>query len=266
VAGDAHRWQKIFSMDQYDPDPVVAHATHFGDLVSWHGKLYFGTYQLPLYQTLNAFTFYGRPETWMGRLDTYMNAERATAMLEMENVGKSSQKVTLLYGEETLPVYDTALHLWVRKPNNLGQAPKLGPSGFGNRFNAYPWTWTLFHDHLYMATFDVSSTSPDTFAGILAQPNILDLPPFAVGLLRPFAELAFARYAGGDIWRMDSPGTPAVPEDTTGFGNRYNYGMRVWVPFEDKGKLYGGTANPFNLRTGPAEAGGWELLLFTARK
>jgi hypothetical protein len=64
---------------------------------------------------------------------------------------------------------------------------------------------------------------------------------------------------------MDTPDDPAVPEDTTGFGNRYNYGIRVWVPFEDKGKLYAGTANPFNLRTGPSEAGGWELLPFTAR-
>lgn len=244
---------------------MIAHATHFGDLVSWHGKLYFSTYQVPLFQTFNAFTFYGRPETWMGRLDTYQNAERATSMFVMDHAGERDQKVTLLYGEETLPVYDTELHAWVKKPNKLGQAPKFGPSGFGNRFNYYPWTWTLFQDRLYMATFDASSTSPDTFAGLLAQRNVLDLPPFAVGLLKPYNELVFQRYAGGDIWRMDAPDKPAVPEDTTGFGNRYNYGIRVWVPFEDKGKLYGGTVNPFNLRTGPLEPGGWELIRFTPR-
>jgi hypothetical protein len=265
TAKDTDRWQKIFTVADYDPDPVIAHATHFGDLVSWHGKLYFATYQVPLYQTLNAFTFYGKPETWVGRLDTYRNAERATSMFVMENAGKPDQKVTLLYGEESLPAYDADLGAWVKKPNNLGQAPRFGHAGFGNRYNYYPWTWTVFHDHLYMATFDASDASPDTFAGLAAQPGVLDLPPSAVGLLRPFTDVVFQRYAGGDIWRMDSPDSPAVPEDTTGFGNRYNYGIRVWVPFEDKGKLYGGTANPFNLRTGPVEAGGWELLLFTPR-
>ncbi|APR80071.1 Hypothetical protein A7982_05418 [Minicystis rosea] len=266
TAKDTKRWQKIFSIDQYDPDPVIAHATHFGDLVSWHGKLYFATYQVPLFQTLNAFTFYGRPDTWMGRLFTYEHAERATAMFEMENVGELHQKVTLLYGEESLPAFDTHLRVWLKKPNNLEQTPKLGASGFGNRFNYYPWTWTLFQNKLYMATFDASDTSPDTFAGLLAQPSALDLPPYAVGLLRPYTELVFERYAGGDIWRMDAPDKPAVPEDTSGFGNRYNYGIRVWVPFEDKGKLYGGTANPFNLRSGPSEPGGWELLRFTPRR
>jgi hypothetical protein len=263
TAQDAASWQKIFSMDQYDPDPVIAHATHFGDLISWQGKLYFGTYQVPLFQTLNSFTFYGRPKTWAGRLDTYKNAERATSMLAMENVGQSGQKVTLLYGEERMPVYDTRLHVWLKQPNNLGQAPKFGHAGFGNRFNYYPWTWTLFGGKLYMATFDASSAAPDAFTGIGSQPNLLDLPPMAVGLLKPITELAFQRYAGGDIWRMDSPTTAAVPEDLSGYGNLYNYGIRVWVPFEDKGKLYGGTANPFNLRTGPAEPGGWELIRFS---
>lgn len=266
TASDAASWQKIFSIDQYDPDPVIAHATHFGDLVSWQGKLYFGTYQVPLFQTLNSFTFYGRPATWIGRLVTAINAERATAMFEMENVGRIGQKVTLLYGEEKLPVFDTVRGRWVKQPNKLGQAPKFGPSGFGNRYNYYPWTWTLFGGRLYMATFDGSSALPDAFVGITSQPGMLDLPPHAIGLLMPIMNKSFELYAGGDIWRMDAPSSPAVAEDTSGFGNRYNYGIRVWVPFEDKGKLFGGTANPFNLRTGASEPGGWELIQFTVRK
>lgn len=264
TAKDAGAWQKIFSMDQYEPDPVVAQAAAFGDLISWRGKLYFSTMHLPGAQTVNAFAAYRRPESWLGRVNTYLNAERATAIFEMTDVGGSEQKVRLLYGEEKLPVYDTDRKVWVKKPNKLGQAPRFGASGFGNRFNYYSWRWTLFGDKLYMATFDASTAAPDTLPGMAAQ--IFDLPPLAVGLMQPFARRAFQQHAGADIWRMDSPDQPAVPEDTSGAGNRYNYGVRVWVSFEDKGKLYGGTANPFNLRTGPVEPGGWELILFTPRR
>jgi hypothetical protein len=54
-----------------------------------------------------------------------------------------------------------------------------------------------------------------------------------------------------------------VPETLDGFGNRSQYGIRVTVPFEDKGFFLAGTAGADNLRsqTGEDPPGGSILKL-----
>jgi hypothetical protein len=60
---------------------------------------------------------------------------------------------------------------------------------------------------------------------------------------------------------MDSPNRPAVPEEINGFGgDRYNYGLRAYGHFPEKGFFYGGTAQQNNLRSG------FQIVKFTARK
>ena len=56
---------------------------------------------------------------------------------------------------------------------------------------------------------------------------------------------------------MSSSDSPAVNENYSGLGDRYNYGIRILYPLEDGSGLIAGMANPFNLAPG----GGWELCL-----
>jgi hypothetical protein len=112
---------------------------HFGDLISFKGELMFSTYQYGGFATINQFATYGKPADEIDRINTYLNAERPAAVFSMENVGKSDQKVRLLYGNTKLPTYNGAAKKWQLKNNKLNQTPKFGRAGFGNRFNMYSW-------------------------------------------------------------------------------------------------------------------------------
>jgi hypothetical protein len=66
---------------------------------------------------------------------------------------------------------------------------------------------------------------------------------------------------GADLWRFDSPDTPAVAEDLAGLGNALNYGWRNLI--SDGEALYAGSAGAFNLVTDKTDAypeGGVELI------
>ncbi len=258
---DRGEWRRIFGVESYEPDPVIARATSMGDLASFGGRLFVGTSHVPMYATMNAFTAYGRPDTWSGRLYTAFAAERATAVFVIDDVGAATERVTLLYGEAELPAFDAAEGGWTRKANGLGQEPLYGPSGFGDHHNVATAAWAELDGRLYVTTFDVSSTA-GLLAPIFAQEALLDLPEEAVALLEALMGDALPSTAGGDLWRIDGPYQPAVPEDLGGYGNPYNVGTKALVAFEDRGELIAGTTNPFNLRT-EEDPGGWELLKLT---
>jgi hypothetical protein len=106
-----------------------------------------------------------------------------------------------------------------------GWTPLYGPSGFGNTSNEYTWQMAVYNGRLYIGTYDAAVLQGGT-----------------------------AQY-GADLWRFDSSDSPAVNENYTGLGDRYNYGIRILQPLEDGSGLIAGMANPFNLAAG----GGWEL-------
>jgi hypothetical protein len=166
----------------------------------------------------------------------------------MDNAGQADQKVTLLYGDAKLPVYNPATKKWEPKNNKLNQAPKFGPAGFGNRYNYYSWMWVQYKGSLYMSTFDVSSVVQGVFKGF--NPGVTHLSDLTVSLLQPVLNLSHNTLGGADVWRFDDPNRPAVPENLDGFGNRNFHGVRAWGSFPDKDKLYAGMTSWRNLKEG----------------
>ncbi|MFI1014828.1 hypothetical protein [Streptomyces sp. NPDC020965] len=255
---DATRWKPVFQLSDYEPDPVIAQAGMFGALTSWKGRLYFSTMYYPTYNTVNAWAYYGRPSTEIGRLNTYVNAERGLQVFEMTDPGKATQKVSLLYGDRTVPVYDKATRNWVPKENNLKQKPRFGPSGFGNRWNNYSWQMTVFNDQLYLGTGDFSNFLPE-HAELMKDPALFGVSAVTAELLKPVVNSVSAVYGGSDTWRMTDPNRPATPFNLDGYGNRLAHGVRFWVPFEEKGKLFTGSATFANLANRGRQSGGWDL-------
>lgn len=263
---DASSWQSIFSWSDFDPDPVIGKTVVWGALVSWHGDLYVGSYQLDssgtsLMAMWNAYNI-DRHADPAAITNDVANVGRPLAMFRITNAGKGNgQKVRLLYGDTLMSVYNPTLGVWVKKPNLLKQTAQFGPAGFGNPFNFYSWTWQVFGDKLYMGTFDASGEIGE-LAPMTQQ--ILGWSDQATAyqhdILGPTLRTTLG---GGDLWRMDSPSTPAVPEDLTGYGSKSTYGIRIMIPFPDKGFFYAGTASADNLRTSSVDRGGWRMLKFT---
>jgi hypothetical protein len=256
ATADPSNWKSIFKMSDYDPDAAIANAINFGDLISFKGKLMFSTYVYGGFPTFQAYARYGKPADEQGRLNTVLNAERQTAIFSMDNVGTPNQKVRLLYGEAKLPVYNTATKQWERKANNLRQLPAFGPSGFGNRFNYYSWMWEKYKGSLYMSTFDASSMA--RVAGTILGPAF-GISDETMELLKPVLNVTWTVLGGADVWRLDDPNLPAVPETLNGWGNKNAHGVRGWAAFEDKNKLMAGMATWANLNNTAQNAGGWEV-------
>ncbi|MEV6105818.1 hypothetical protein AB0M28_14030 [Streptomyces sp. NPDC051940] len=258
TAADAASWQPFFSWDQYDPDPVVGKSIVWGAIKEWRGDLYVGSYNhIAGTATASLWSAYGRPSTEAARMLDMTNSARPATIFRISKPGTPEQKVTLLYGDTLLPVYNPDTRLWVKKPNRLGQVPKFGLSGFGNPANQYAWTFTTFQDKLYMSTFDASGTlAPAAFV----TQRVLGLSSATrTSLEKVVGPALFNSIGGGDVWRMDDPAQPAVAETLNGFGNRAQHGVRIFLPFEDKGFLYAGMASSWNLRATDKNRGGWEL-------
>lgn len=248
ATADASNWPRIFKMSDLEPDPVVARSMNFGDLTSYKGQLLFSTYTYAGYPTVNAFAYYGKPADEAGRVMTYVNAERATSVMSMDDPGTTDQKVRLLYGDAKLPVYNTDTKQWVPTDNVLHQTPKFGPAGFGNRYNTYNWMWTQYKGSLYMGTFDSTSVLDGTMEGL--NPSLMQLSPLTVDLLKPLTKTLYTVFGGADTWRFDDPNLPAVPENLNGFGNRDSNGVRAWGAFPEQNKLLVGMATWANLKNG----------------
>ena len=179
-----------------------------------------------------------------GVLNWASKSERAISIFR----GRSfaiAPRLEVVYGETSLPAFVKAgadPGAWQTLSTGMG-APLWGPSGFGNPFNNYTWSMTVFNGRLWIGTMDwswlanegVSPTIPTALKGI-SQANI-----------------------GADLWYFPSVNSPALPESINGIGNPASYGVRNMVSGTD---LYLGMANPMNLRTNPDDGslGGWELL------
>ncbi|MFJ5830697.1 hypothetical protein [Streptomyces sp. NPDC093089] len=258
TTADAADWKSLFSWDDYDPDPVVGKSIVWGGIKEWRGDLYVGSYNYAgMTSVTSLWNEYGEPTSEATRLRDVAKANRAATIFKISDPGTSKQKVTLLYGESALPVYDPASKTWSTKPNKLGQTPKFGPSGFGNPANMYSWTFTTFQDKLYMSTADATGLMiPSAFT---TQYSYGTSDATATALEKVVGPALFKTMGGGDVYRMDDPDKPAVAETLNGFGNRTQHGVRVFLPFEDKGFLWAGMAGSYNLKTTDKDRGGWSL-------
>jgi hypothetical protein len=247
-------WQQVWRADDYEPDPVTAAVYGGGALVSFGGKLYWGTMHVPFTGALAHAEVYGPSPDTAAALANVLGSHRAISIFRGDDFGASTEHVDLLYGAAVLPVFDGAR--WTLRPNKMGVAPLYGPSGFGNTFNNYTWTMGVFDGALYVGTMDWSYLLADGLAPLLSQLGI------SAGTELPLPHLEL----GADLWRFPSASAPAVRESLDGVGNYTSYGIRTMVSDD---ALYLGMANPMNLltdRTDDRPEGGWELLRLTPRK
>jgi len=281
TAGDAGNWQKVWTITDYEPDLVTAHATLGGALASFDGYLYWGSMHVPAMAAIGHFMTYGLPQSPLEIVAPIIGTYRSISIFRGNNFGDAGETKEVLYGMPILPAYNPGSGSWQIVPNGMGN-PLYGLSGFGNIFNNYTWSMEVFNDQLFVGTMDFSYLGPDlihsTIQMVLDSLNIQQpIDPDLMAQITGFFHSIECFY-GADLWRFPSSASPALPEDATGVGNITNYGVRNMVvigkdnPLNLKKStgttntgLVLGMANPMNLLTNPhgifPHQGGWELKL-----
>jgi hypothetical protein len=266
---DADSWKKVWSADEYDPDPTLVLGIAMGPMESFKGKLYWGTLTFPQAGTTAfEYDYGGRPISNANRLD------RDPLILRGQDFDKPTKSVELLYGSINEWVYHPELDMdgnpvvidgvvqgaWVNTINNYGVWPLFGTDGntdenthgFDDSSNTYIWSSAVYKDKLYFGTFDQ---------------NAIGSYGSTVNAYEAGTQGTLAT-RGGDVWRFDDHVNPAVAVTRNGFGNQLIHGFRNMVA--TKHGLFFGSANSANLLPDEADAanlneavdlprGGWEL-------
>ena len=261
TAADAAGWQKVWAFNEYEPSIINVLATTIGDLESYQGDLYWGSMQPPFVGALGHVLLIQDPDL-ADILTALLAADRRFSVFRGRNFGTPEESVELLYGEQKLPVFDFATQQWTLQPNNMGGVrPRFGPSGLGNLQNRYLWSLESAGGRLFLGTFDSKLLENELWSAastLLEGLGIdLELPPILVELLGLVLDNPVT--TGADLWRFPSRNLPALPVSVNGLGNTRNYGVRRME--ERNGKIYIGTANPFNLD----RKGGPELIEMRVR-
>ncbi|WBC00001.1 MULTISPECIES: hypothetical protein [unclassified Solwaraspora] len=263
---DADGWTRVWSVLEYEPDPIIARTYGLGGLASYGGYLYWGTMHVPFKATTVHLAAYP-PTDEQGVRDSVRNTQRAIGIFrgsfghrhhhgQGQGGGGHGDRVDLLYGASELPAYDPVAGVWAS--TSTGYTPLYGASGFDNPTLNYTWRMVVAGGRLYVGTMDWSYLAKE-----LQQEE--PVPPADVargGDDDEEEELAF----GADLWVFESPHRPAKMVDNAGLGNYLNYGVRSMVVAGST--VYLGMANPMNLRTDPTDdvpEGGWELLKLTPK-
>jgi hypothetical protein len=263
VGADAASWQEIWSVSDYEADPITRQTYGGGALASYGDYLYWGTMHVPSLSTLlhgaacenagKSCTDNSEPQ------ELFLNSERGISIFRARNL-TTAPDVELLYGYDSMPVFDPQDGSWDTVQNLLGEPPLFGTAGFNNPLNNYTWTMQVFDDRLFVGTMDWTSL---LLAGI--GDDVIDSGnPLIDTLLSATANLLAGTLTGADLWYFPTPEGPALPETLDGVGNSANYGIRTMVAADEQ--LYIGTANPMNLLTDPdsPDQGGWELIALSA--
>lgn len=260
------QWKQVWSVLNYEPDPIVAQTYGLGAMASFYGGLFWGTMHVPFVATQAAEDASGHVPNFTldtngnGTLDseelvaTALGTHRSIAIFQGRALETTAPTFQLLYGETFLPRYDEALKSYTIRndafhKNKMNQVPRWGASGLGHFFNAYEWSMQVFEASLYFGTFDWSQVARVAIESMLPP----DFPEAARDLYRNLAG-DLLEQEGGDLYRFDSNNDPAIAESLSGVGNQTNYGIRTIIKGDYS--LFLGTANPMNLHPD----GGWELL------
>jgi hypothetical protein len=287
TGSDNDTWQRVWGVEDYEPDQLVARTYGGGALASYDGTLYWGTMHVPFIGTMAALRADAFDIIDLGGLDnstgtddiiaTALGTHRAISIFS-STFETSATTVELLYGDEYLPVYDPASRGYtiayddMHRNNMSNPVPKWGPSGIGNFFNAYTWTMDLGFDDVanrggvLLGTFDWSRVAREMAEVVLGG----IIPEFEVfSFVLDQLQQLYASY-GADLYVIQNADEPFRLDSIDGAGNEFNYGIRTMlipdtaavpvgaVPAAngDCQKGYLGMANPFNL----SEQGGWELV------
>jgi hypothetical protein len=236
--GPPTQMTKIWSVEDYEPDPLIATTYLGGGIESFDGKLVWGTMHAPLIGSLQALFPYLQGADVPQILTAVLGSWRGTALFSADRPEADADRgIRLLYGETRLPVFNPSTRTWSLQPNNAGQTPKFGHTGFNNPFNTYSWWMTTTGRELYVGTMDWSylvergvETLVEAITGTQLPDGALDLP---------------VPTYGADLMRFRSLDHPAVAVSRSGVGNHTNYGVRTMVTGPKR--LYVGTANPMNM-------------------
>ncbi len=244
-------WEKLWTASDYDPDPLVASTIGGGAMASFDGWLYWGTMQVPGSAYNKYAILYGEPSDDRDKRTVMENVWREISLFRGRNFGTANKEIELLYGGSTVfdntPVGHYRVHQnglnWTDQMNKMNQLPKYGSGGFGNTWNTYTWTMSVYNGDLYIGTMDFSETVMED-------------------------EVYVKKYGynhksiyGGDLFKIESAAIDANPVSLDGLGNELNYGFRTML--NDGKNMFIGTANPSNLNP---NAGGWELIKLNAQE
>lgn len=241
-------WSKVWSVDAYEPDPVVAATYGGGALASFDGKLYWGTMHVPLVSAAAKWAVYGAPANQNQAIADVLGTYRAVSLFNVDDFSAVTPKVKLLYGQSVMPVYDPTYNGpvggWKIVAGPMG-APKAGLSGFGNLFNNYVWSMTVYKDQLFIGTMDWSYLAAQSLPAELVNNGL------TIGNITLPAPSTFF---GADLFTISDDAKRAKAFSINGMGNNLNYGIRTMEATSNG--LVLGTANPMNLNV----KGGWELI------
>jgi hypothetical protein len=248
-----HGWQKVWAATDYEPDMLTALTYLGGGLHSFDGYLYWGSMHFPvLAAAVHLFAVYGGiPDEipYEELLGTVIATHRPTNIFRGRNFGTPDEDKQVVYGLPYMPAQQLDGQ-FALVPNKMG-TPVYGLAGFGNFYNTYTWTMSVYQGQLFVGTFDWSYVFREALEVILYAMTG-SIPQVSIQLPLPGY--------GADLFRFPSSQSYAVPESISGVGNYTNYGIRTMLADD---ALYLGTANPMNLLTDPTDLipeGGWELI------
>lgn len=283
AADETTDWQRVWSISDYEPDPLARLQYGLSASVQVDEFVYWGTVRPPNLPTTGQFfkqliaTFYPGAEENLNVFQAEKYAHRPCLLLRGRYLGSDRPEIELLYGEVFLPVYNLNTSSWTLQRSLVeNKVPLLGRSGFGNVFNAY--LWSMVHvppDKLLIGTFDAANaTSSETplreqachLTGYDA--SKVDSNSRDDGYLEPVL--------GAGLFLLNvsamQPLRPATWLSLDGLGNSLNYGIRNLVPRDEQStpesplpptaQVMVGTADGFNT----APRSGWELLSLDARQ
>jgi len=259
---DADGWKQVWNVGEYEPDPIIVTTYGGGGLAAADGYVYWGTMHVPMKATSVYVSKYPPADDATAQTQA-LNTQRAVSIWRGKDLGQTTQKIELLYGESTLPVYNPATATWSNKSTN--HTALYGKSGFGSMFNNYTWRMIATDNKIFVGTMDWSYLVKDVVQATATD----EVDKFFKGLLVDTIVLgnnvASQNDYGGDLWMFPSTTAAAQQVNSSGLGNYLNYGVRNMIP-DGAGGLYLGMANPMNRRTSLTDStpeGGWELLKMT---
>ena len=251
---DANNWVSVFSVSDYEVNPISAATYGLGALASFDGWLFWGTMHVP--GTGVAAHESALDEGIGFDLDDVLLSERSISIFRGRDFA-TTREIDVLYGYPEMPVLNVTNGDWTYESNNLGQDPIFGAPGFNNLLNNYTWAMEVYDDRLWVGTMDVGGLIAYGAGALTA-----DLG----GVEGALIDVISATAIGADLWFFASANVPAFPESLNGAGNPANYGFRTMA--SDGERLIVGTANPMNLltdnETRSQGIGGWELLAIDA--
>jgi hypothetical protein len=290
TAKDAGNWKKVWSITEYEPDPVLAGTYGGGALYSFDGYLYWGTLNTPLTPTMFLEKY---PDSGVSPTDLLSPVRREATLFRAKNLGgidsygrRATEKIDLLYGDPKLPVYvanpaDGTTH-WVSTYNNMGPVngmPLWGYAGYRSELDAnspktrtYTYTMAVYNSHLFVGTEDFIT---DLAGGALVDANgYVDAAQSLMQSQMGFTDVSL----GADLWMLspdlasrDRTGKtvykPVKPVliDEHGIDNAWNMGVRTMI--SNSSGLFLGTSSSSNLVTqtynppsSVLKPGGWEFI------